>query len=170
MKLLPATTITYRSRLTTTQALTRLSNMVEAPTAWSWWLGHRPTKPYLGRIHHQTFRIVRVIYYTNSFLPRIWGTIESDGGNTVIRVKMRLHPLVVVFYCAVGAFLSVGMASLTRDAIVRSGLSFHALTPVGIGSLMALFIYAMTMSGFWVEARRSKADLNAAFESGPADL
>ena len=59
----------------------------------------RPDIYFIGGVGYDTFQIRRQIYYRNSFLPRITGTIESYISGSRVHVKMKPHIAVTIFMC-----------------------------------------------------------------------
>ena len=51
-------------------------------------------KPFKGKIEETTFKIYRNIWYRNSGLPVLHGTLEECESGTKITVIMKLHGLV----------------------------------------------------------------------------
>ena len=98
MKYLPFENITYRSSLSEEEILERLEEVLEPPQKGIlkgiWENKH---KPYRGTISGHSFSIEKVIDYRNTFLPRIKGTFSKRFNSTMITVKMRMHPLALVF-------------------------------------------------------------------------
>ena len=119
------------------------------------------TKPYEGYITRQTFEIKRVIGYRNSFLPRISGILEEDYDGTRIKVKMRLHVLVIVFLCIWCGFVGIACIAIFSNELSSPEFNPLALFPFG----MLIFAYLLTMGGFKFESSSSKKDLQSIFEA-----
>ena len=116
MKYLPAENIVYKTKLKEHEVINRLSNYIEEEKLIRFGLfGGSISKAYEGEISKESFDIKRIIGYRNSFLPRINGIIEKDFDGTAIKVKMRLHILVVVFLCIWCG--GVGLASKSLELL-----------------------------------------------------
>ncbi len=161
MLLLPIDTITYRTRLSQEEVISRLTDSIETEKkVRSIFTSSAITKPYEGQINGNQFTIRRIIRYRNSFLPEINGTVQQGIGETQVRVKMGLHIYTIVFlglWCSMVGFFCLG--SLLR---IMNGtkLASSELKPFG----MLLFAYVLTMVAFKYESIKSKKQLRTLFE------
>lgn len=57
----------------------------------------RSDKLYRGKIGEHSFKIYRIIYSKNSFLPEIEGRIKAQGRGSQIEIEMKLDPIVIIF-------------------------------------------------------------------------
>lgn len=109
-------------------------------------------KPYEGEITGNIFRIIRVIRYRNSFLPMIFGTIESRGGETRISIEMRMMPLATLFI-----FLLMGVIVIMEISFLYIGLHDQSFLPaIAVPLMMFALGYFMVYWGFKIESVRSK--------------
>lgn len=162
MKYLPAENITFKTKLKRNEVLKQLLENVEPEKTFRFALFNRDsTKPYEGYITRQSFEIKRIIGYRNSFLPRISGILEEDFDGTRIKVKMRLHALVIVFLCIWCGFLGIAFIAMLSQEFSSPGFNSLVLMPLG----MIIFAYALTMGGFKFESISSKKDLQSIFEA-----
>lgn len=161
MKYLPIENITYKTRLKEEEVLKRLADSIEPEKIRFGLFDSSATKPYEGQIDGASFRIKRIIRYRNSFLPRISGTIVKDFDGTTINVKMKLHPLVMVFICFWCG--SVGLAGITIMAISLRNASYEPASLIPFG--MFIFAYGLTMGCFKYESNKSKSDLQTILEA-----
>jgi hypothetical protein len=162
MKFLPAENITYKTKLKEEEILKRLSDNVEPEKMFRFGMFFGgSTKPYEGQINRQEFDIKRIIGYRNSFLPRINGIIERDYDGMTIKVKMRLHVLVIAFLCVWCSF--VGLACIIVLIHVLGSSEFNPMTLIPFG--MLIFVYALTMRSFKYESNKSKRDLQRILEA-----
>ena len=162
MKFLPAENIIYKTRLKPKEIIKRLADSIEPAKTFRFRLfGSNSAKAYEGQINGQAFEIKRIINYRNSFLPRITGSIEQEYDGTTVKVKMRLHVLVLGFlciWCCVVGFFCISILSF----IVRSReFSLPTLIPFG----MLLFAYVLTLASFKYESKKSKKDFEAMLET-----
>lgn len=113
--------------------------------------------PFIGSVdgsHFECHRDVRYeagkmpIRYSNSFLPRIRGRVDSDAGGTRIDVFMDLHPAVLVFI-----LLYLGAAAFGAATVLIRGERDRAdLTPLGF----FVFGLALVAIGFYPEAIKAR--------------
>ncbi|EDX71324.1 hypothetical protein MC7420_3439 [Coleofasciculus chthonoplastes PCC 7420] len=96
MPILPDNAFTIQTHEPLPDVIDKLNAHIEAPKTFRWTLA-RNHAPYAGTISSDGFEVRRIIHYQNSFLPRIRGRFESGSQGTVIRITMRLHPLVIGF-------------------------------------------------------------------------
>lgn len=159
MNYLPYENITYKTRLTEDELIKRLEENTEPKKLLRFGiLGIGKTKTYEGDINRQEFSIQRIIWYRNSFLPRITGTMLSELHGTRIDVKMRLHPWVIIFswfWCSCVGLVCIGILTQAFDNSVFS------LIPFG----MLLFYYTMTMGAFKFESVPTKKALQKLFDA-----
>ena len=85
------------------------------------------SKPYEGSITSNSFKISRIINYTNSFLPIITGTISSYAGRTEVKINMRLASFVkifvLIFMGLIGVALIVHLFLFARNMPAKSSFS-----------------------------------------------
>jgi len=80
--------------------LKRMEDSVEPGKLWrfyrSLWRIHRSRRDFEGVVSRGGFKIRRIIYYGNSFLPVIEGSIRPrPQGGTRVEIMMRMHWLIV---------------------------------------------------------------------------
>lgn len=160
--LLPKEDITYWTNLKEAEVLKRLAERIEPEKFRFGFFTPDKGKAYEGRIDGRKFKIKRIIFYRNSFLPLIWGSIESELGATVIRVRMRLHPLVNgFFWLFLVGLAAVCIAMLFQADHVQNAHAFRKSIPFIILPIM----YSMALLGFKYESSRAKRDLLAIFDA-----
>jgi len=104
-------------------------------------------KPFIGTVEDNSFKLRRDIWYNNSFLPRIRGSIVWTPNGSQVSVTMSIHPAVAVFLVIFIAILLPGMFAHGFD----------------IGSMgMAGFAVALTCIGFFPEAIKARRLLTEA--------
>lgn len=145
MKWLPFHRFEIVSPLDRQAAVDAMKAHVE-PENWFRFGGPRDNARFEGTIDGDGFHVRRIIGYRNSFLPVIDGKIHAGASGSRIEVQMRMF-LFVYAFCAVWI---VGVLT----AVVAGG-------NVGllISGPMLLFLYAMTMIGFWIEAGKQERTL-----------
>ena len=151
MKFLPFENITYSTQLDSSECLNRISGI----------FANNNYESYEGNIYGKEFIIYRRIRYRNSFLPRIKGVIEKDLDGTKIKVKMKLHPLMLTFICfflvVIGVICISVLTSITGKEYYESINLIHFA--------MLIFAYGLTMGGFKYESIKSKKYLAQIFEA-----
>nr|PZN53184.1 MAG: hypothetical protein DIU61_10040 [Bacteroidota bacterium] len=164
MKFLPFENTVYKTRLDVDEVKRRLGTILESertPSVKDLFLRRGNHKPYQGRIVDNSFVMVRLIGYQNSFLPRIQGTIEKDIRGTKVNVKMRLNLFVGVFTLIwfTGAAI-VGVSIMVSEA---NNQSFKPMSLMPLG--MLLFGYALVTGAFKYESIKSKRHLAELLEA-----
>ena len=151
MYLLPFENIVYLSNEEPDIVLDELSKTTEPSKSFR--MGPIPgeTYPYNfeGHVKNRTFRISPIINYRNSFLPKIEGQVEKLNDGSIIRVRMKLNPIVITF---VIIFILFSLFALISSIFQIKKNEFSATTPL----LMILFTYLMTTIGFKIESIRLK--------------
>lgn len=162
MKFLPTENIIYKTKLKEDEIIKRLSDLIEPEKTFRFGIfGNNSTKPYQGQINGKTFDIKRIINYRNSFLPTINGTIEKTYDGVHIKVKMRLHILVIVFLCFWCSGVLLACIFISVQSMADSEFNPESIIPFG----MLLFVYGLTMGAFKAESKKSKKDLQNIFEA-----
>jgi len=116
------------------------------------WPSSANDKRFEGTLSADGFHVRRVIGYRNSFLPVIDATVRSGVSGSRIDVQMRM-------FWFVYAFVAVwGIAALT--IAVSAGQIGLMIAP-----FLLLFVYAMTMAGFWMEAGKQEQTLRQIFQA-----
>ena len=163
MKYLPFENITYRTKLDSEQILMKIDEVIEPEKTFrlTGVFGNSDHKSYEGSINGNSFKMTRIISYKNSFLPRIKGTVEKDFNGAKVKVKMRLHPFVIVFM--VIWFGGIGIGCLAALTISSTSQNFEPMTLIPVG--MLIFGYLLVTGGFKYESIKSKEYLAELFES-----
>jgi hypothetical protein len=159
MKWLPSEEITYQTTSSLAEVTDRLSkNIIPYRRMRFRLFPEDADKLYEGEIEAESFEIKRIIRYNNSFLPIITGSIETQGGKTVITVKMELRSLIKkfsLFYLTGLVLLQISFLTSRFELLI---LSFIPL------SLIA-FNYLLTHLAFKYESRRSVRELAGILEA-----
>lgn len=163
MNFLPYENITYLSKLNIDQISERLNNVVEPVSSnfYSKTFKRISNFEYTGTVQFDSFKIVRIIQYRNSFLPLIKGVIESDFQGSIVKVKMRMHPFVLVFCIIWFGLLSIGIFFMTLVLLTSAKFEPATLIPYG----MFLFGYILVTAGFKYESKKSKFFFAELFEA-----
>lgn len=118
-------------------------------------------KPYKGSVNGSTFVLTRIIKYRNSFLPRIKGHVIKGFDKTEINVKMRSHPIVLLFMLIWCVGVGLGFLAILTSSIRRGTFEPTLLIPLA----MLLLGYGITLGGFKYESIKSKKHLAELFEA-----
>jgi hypothetical protein len=120
------------------------------------WFGPRANDdvPFVGRIEAHEFRIHRHIRYRNSFLPQIRGAVDATPTGTRVSVTMHLHPMVALF---IAGWLSFA-GRFALSALAQWGTGHVQVQPL----VMLAFGIALTLGGFYPEARKARTLLERA--------
>lgn len=154
-KFLPAENIEYRTKLSKEEVIRMLQDNIELQKSFGFWDNHTIySKPYIGVVTDQYFKVTRAINYRNSFLPEIKGEIVQDGGSTRIKVTMKPVSFVIAFMIVwfggtLMACIAVIFAALTREFNPAFLIPF----------VMLVFGVILVLVGFKKESKRSIDDL-----------
>jgi len=113
------------------------------------WYGFKmPQKNFVGRIGHDSFRIMKAIGGRDSFNPVLHGHFLALEHGTRIRITMTFHPLTWLFMIA--------WTGATGYGAFR-GLFRAPLTGVNLGALFMLSVlWAMAIPFFVSDAREAR--------------
>ncbi len=153
VKWLPFHRFEINSPLDRQAALAAMAAHTEERKWFRWrWPSSKNDDRFEGQINAEGFHVRRVIGYRNSFLPVVDGVVHASGRGSRIEIKMRPFVFVVAL---------VGITALPIFSIaISTGDSLGFL----IGGGFLLFIYAMTMGGFWFEAAKQERTLRTIFQ------
>ena len=156
--------IIYKTKLTKEQTINKLAENVgkDFPFDFSFFDNNndKHSKPYIGTINSDSFKIKRTINHKNSFLPVIKGEIFEDKEGTKIKVNMKLHSFISTFVVIwlTGASL---FCVISIFQIFTEEFSLLLLIPFG----MLFFGISLSFGGFTKESIKSIADLKVIFEA-----
>ena len=121
-----------------------------------------PSSRIRGRVHPDSVRLGRRIFYRNSFQPRLVGRMRDCPAGTCFDVRIGMHPAVWIFL--VFWVLMLGPLALGIGIQAAAELLQHGTTDVGMLALgitgMLLFGAALALGGRWL-ARSEPAELLA---------
>lgn len=143
------------------EVIKKLSEVVEPTSSQIQIRPNKSDKPYQGQIGEHSFKISRIIYSRNSFLPEIKGRIQPQGRGSQIEIEIKLDPFVIIFMyfwlsmVALGAFIFLGVALLEQK------FEPEYLIPVG----MLIFGSVLPRIAFLPEAKKSKQFLMELFQA-----
>lgn len=159
MKYLPFENLNYKTKLTAEEILERLGTILDSDDEPE--SNQDDSKPYRGYIVGNSFKLVKIIAYRNSFIPQIHGQIIPNISGTEIKIKMRLNTLVLIFmiiwFTGVGAGCAAGLSSISENPDFEPG----SLLVLG----MPIFGYVLMTGAFKIESIKSKKLLAKLFEA-----
>ncbi len=159
-KILPFDELVYHSTLTKDELLAHLQNEIEAEKSFGFRsINHSYSKPYIGKIYNNSFKIQRAISYRNSFLPVIKGQIKNDINGCKINVKINLDDFVQVFMIVWLGGVSIACIAALYKIIFDNDLESEAQFFIFIPFFMLVIGIAMVSLGFKTENKKSITDL-----------
>ena len=160
MLFLPFEKLTYTTLLSENEICNRINCLTKASRAFrSKYYPEIKISEYEGEVIGATFDLRRAIWYRNSFLPLMSGTIETTVTGTILKVKMQMHLAVMIFMCIWFA------GTLFGTVAVFSFQRFAMGTYFPLPFVLLLAGYGMMMLGFKLESRKAKNDLQKLFEA-----
>ena len=177
MKLFPYDRFKIETLLSVSQLNALFEQNVEKPRLRRflfWQVGAPPTTLYEGRLKTNGFKLWPILGYRNSFQPTIIGAYGPGHQGSSILVVQRLNAIVMAILTIWGAvFLTMVLegfsGSLASEQIPASGESLP-MNQIVVGVLFFFFIWALTMWGFWREARHTRQGLAKVFSGVVVEL
>lgn len=150
MNLLPFENIVYKSKLDSEEILKRISEIIEQKRGFriKTLLSEGNYKPYEGIIIDNEFNLNRIIGYRNSFLPQIKGIVIRKLNRTTVKVKMRLHIIVIIFMTFWFGGLTIGFLYTLFNKNNNDPTDWIFLILILIG-------YFLVTAGFKFESKKS---------------
>ncbi|AFM05119.1 hypothetical protein Fleli_2766 [Bernardetia litoralis DSM 6794] len=161
MNILPYESLTYTTHLSKEEVLKKLSNKVEPKRGIFPDNGYQP---YEGTISENTFKIKRIIGYRNLFLPYIKGKIEESQDSTLIHIKMRLHPFVIVILCIWSLFMALGGLVFIVFSVQKLRNPSISDIPFFVSPLLIIIVLVLACRAFHSEGNKSKVFFEKLFE------
>ncbi|MCT7970876.1 hypothetical protein [Laspinema olomoucense] len=156
----PSKRFTMTTYLSPEEVLKKLSEVVTPtsnPIQFRW---RRSKKPYQGQIAEHSFKIYRVIYNRNSFLPEIEGQIQAHGRGSQIKIEIKLHPFVIIFMSLWLIMLAVVALMILGEGLFKEIFNLAFLMPMG----MLILGLALPRIAFFPEAKKSQKFLLELFQ------
>jgi hypothetical protein len=164
----PSRQFVIDTELSQDEVVERLRAIVEPGNAWL--AGFRRTnKLFAGAVSPDGFKIIRLIYYRNSFLPVIIGRFEPGPGGVRVQVAMRPNQFARIFGTLWFGLLAFGIAFASFVTIFSSRKKeFGSLLVFdGLALAMGTFGYLMVSVSFGAEARKARGLLEEALQATP---
>jgi hypothetical protein len=118
--------LVFESRLSADEITKRLQREV-APATWQRYETRRQL--FLGTFADGRFRMMRLVRGKNSFRPLIEGHLSPASTGVRIDVRLKLHPVVLIF-CSALFLVGVFTASIALPEAFASGASVQAFVIV----------------------------------------
>lgn len=167
-KFLPFKNYSFLSPLSEEEIKKRLDNNIEPKRlSIARFLKRSNTKPYQGTLYDHRFKMSRIIYHKNSFLPVIKGAISKHNDYTKIDINMQPEDAVLIFVgmwlCVTGPISLIILAGLLIkfETILQEGINMFVFLPL----LMFIVVLVMAPLGFNLEKKKSKAFLAELLEA-----
>ncbi len=160
MKYLPYENITYRTRLSPQEVIRKLSLKLDSPEFNLSDFG-KDSKPYIGKIEGDTFKMNPDTNIRNSTLIQITGELNENNEETLIDVKMRLTIAVKILATIwLVPFTAMLIAALINPAIQETS-GFPIPRILGFIIPFCLFV----IIGFKIQSTKAKKHLAKLFEA-----
>jgi hypothetical protein len=144
--LVPYKRFTIETTLSVDQAMHALSQVLQSSR--SFWPNpfSDERRHFVGTLTKEGFRVVRNIYYLNSFLPEIKGIIKSSEGVTNVKITMIGNPWILISFIAVFAFFAFFlMIYLSPTVMSNLWMVLGTLVAGGLGYLTYTFAFAVNV-------------------------
>lgn len=155
----PTQRFTITTYLNPEEVQKKLIEVVDPPLTGFQFQRKRSDKSYRGQIGEHSFKIAKIIYHRNSFLPQIEGRIKAHGRGSQIEIEMKLHTAVIIFMCV---WLSIVGEAALMFLVVLFQEEFDPAFLIPLG--MLIFGLALPWTGFLLEAKGSKNFLIELFQ------
>jgi len=124
----------------------------------------KPPERLEGVIRPSGFKVHRVIYYRNSFLPIVSGRyLQRPDGGTDVHVSMRLHWFTLIFMVIWLSGTGAGSVAPIEKLIDRQPIEPILMMPVA----MLVFGLVLTLGAFWPEAGKVRRFLKELLDDRP---
>jgi hypothetical protein len=145
MKFFPYERYSVSTRLSSEQVLRKLRLEVGPVKFFRWPVPNEKERPFEGELNNEGFKIWRVTYLRNDFIPIFDGRIKRLPEGSIIDIRIRFSWWVISFlvlFALVGLFLSIYLFIQNNFSIKLSGL---------IPLAAYAFLYAFTTFLFKIE-------------------
>jgi hypothetical protein len=126
MAFIPYNQFVIETPLPAEKLIEKLSQVVQPKKFWPNPFSN-DRKQFEGVVSNDGFRIVRNIYYLNSFIPLIKGRFDSSDSGTRIIITMATHPFVIVTFVLVFAFFGYFLFTFLMELISGMFVIFGCL-------------------------------------------
>jgi hypothetical protein len=151
MKIIPYDVFTLHTHLRPQEIAKRLKTHTEERKAFRLTPVH--SDDFEGEIDETGFALQRVAHFNQSFYPVAEGDIESGGRGAIVKIRMRLNTISILF-----ALVWFGILSFIMVAILSSDVLW-GLSKLGLPILMLIAAGILLNWSFWPEAKLMKAKI-----------
>jgi len=147
-------TFTLYSTLPPDKAIQILSSSINknSPKSISNFLGlDGDDEKFRGSIEGNSFKIMRIIHYRNSFVPVIQGTFTPSLQGSIIRGYMRCHVFAILIMILIMSVFCIQ--------------TYHSHNQSNVIILFPLFLIVLICVGFYPEAHIAKNFLRDTFQA-----
>ncbi|MGA9649786.1 MULTISPECIES: hypothetical protein [Pedobacter] len=107
---------------------------------------------FKGSVSENSFKISRVLSYSNGFKADIFGVVEITETETLVKINMKLKPLVSIFLIMWCSFVGFALLVILIAAINDSKIILGCLFPLN----MLAFAYGLAKISFNSDAKTVK--------------
>ncbi len=147
MKIIPYDAFTLHTHLSPQEIAKRLKTHTEERKAFRLTVH---SDDFEGEIDETCFALQRVAHFNKSSYPVAEGDFESGGRGTIVRIRMRLNTLSLLF-----ALVWFGVLSFIMVSILSSD-GIRGFSQLGVPILMLIAAGILLNWSFWPEAKLMK--------------
>jgi len=138
--LFPYKQFTINTSYSTTEVICELSQVIQSRQSIQ--TNAEVRKHFVGNINKESFKIVRNIFYLNSFIPTIKGVVEATNRGANIKIAMTGNPCVLLAITAAFSFLPFFLMIMFAEANVTT---LYLLIGVLGGGSVGYFFYIVLL-------------------------
>jgi hypothetical protein len=157
MRLYPSTSLEFMSLMDKEEFIRALKEKVY-PIRLRWFSDE---VGFEGNVLDRSFKITRITWRRNSFLPVIKGKLLPDGNGFRVIVKMRM-----VYYVA--AFMLLWLTLI--GSFTATSFSINDMSSFFMGMIMFAFGIGMSLGIFWYQVNKQKPLLETLFREIDPDI
>jgi len=150
--------MTFLTQIPIEECKSRLAAGIDTEKFAFTWSGYAGSKPILGKLHGNDFRLQKRRYYKNDLARHFFGRFVTAGRDTRIEGEFRIRP--IAKYFVIGWFSFLGLMLLITLVVMASGGS-RAQGPPAIYLLgfpaMAAFGFAIVRFSRWLGRGEERA-------------
>jgi hypothetical protein len=158
--------LTFRTNLNTTEVKLELLRLVEAP--WklkNFWL-NKNSKPFIGKLHDNSFEIKLANRGMRNSSIKILGEIIPQNDTAIIKIKFKVSAYRRIFMS-----FWLGVVSLFILGMAHHCINAHKLEPtISVPILMLIGGYGITYIGFKMESQNAQDILEKSLNLKSIDI
>jgi hypothetical protein len=128
--------------LSINECLSRLAFAIDAEKRSLSWSGYKGSRPILGKIYGDQFRLRKRIYYRNDLQPFFYGQFVPSENGTLIDGNFRMHPFTKWFMIYWFAFLAF--------FLVVDALAPLIFGPANVNDSIVIALFSLVMMCFGI--------------------